>query len=78
MNIQAKTVRFSLTANNPNTQVVPSSGKRITVAFSRALYEDHNNFYNSVVSCVVIFIATHCKSNGLLSYVHVFNSYKMQ
>ena len=65
MNIQAKTVRFSLTANNPNTQVVPSNGNRITVAFSKALYKDDNHLYNSGYIAMHVYIATHYTANGL-------------
>ena len=35
---QANTTVFSLTANNPNTQVSPSRGSRITDAFTTYLY----------------------------------------
>ena len=36
--IHANTAVFSLTASSPNTQVNPSSGKRITVALTVLLY----------------------------------------
>ena len=34
---QANTAVFSLTASSPNTQVIPSSGRRMTVAFKMCL-----------------------------------------
>ena len=37
VNSQANTVVFSLTANSPNTQVIPRSGSRITVLFTAVL-----------------------------------------
>ena len=38
VNIQANTLDSWLTANIPNTHVIPSKGNSITVAFKRILY----------------------------------------
>ena len=37
VNIQANTLDSWLTANRPNTHVIPSNGSSITVAFSKVL-----------------------------------------
>ena len=56
---QANTAVFSLTASSPNTQVIPSSGRRMTVAFKMCL----------LVTVSILLVCQHF--NNILDHIHV-------